>query len=184
MVEPWCGCSVLLGVPTTWRDLGKDYDKDPRLHQIIKRADIVQPWLVGRFDEKSYPKYHSLIEKDLQWCKENGLDYVPVLFPGFSWHNLKDGLLDQIPRNGGEFYWNQISKSIDLGCEMLYYAMFDEMDEGTAIFKVADTPPVGESSFVGLGGLPSDHYLWLAGQGAMMLRKQIAFTFKLPIRTK
>ena len=178
------GCSVLLGVPTSWRELTNDSDSDPRLHQIIKRADIVQPWFVGRFNEKSYPKYHSLIEKDLLWCKENGLDYVPVLYPGFSWHNMKDGPLEQIPRNGGKFYWDQISKSIALGCDMLYYAMFDEMDEGTAIFKVTDTPPVGESTFVTLHGLPSDHYLWLAGQGTKMLRKEIPFSAELPVRVK
>lgn len=178
------GCSVLLGVPTSWRELNGDTDNDPRLHEIIKRADIVQPWLVGRFNEKSYPKYHSLIEKDVLWCKENGLDYVPVLFPGFSWHNMKEGPLEQVARNGGSFYWSQISKSIELGCDMMYYAMFDEMDEGTAIFKVTDTPPVGESTFVGLHGLPSDHYLWLAGQGAKMLRKEIPFSAELPKREK
>jgi len=30
--------------------------------------------------------------------------------------------------------------------------MFDEVDEGTAIFKVTNQPPVGESKFVTLAG--------------------------------
>lgn len=177
------GCSVLLGVPTRWRELGSDSDKNPKLHEIIKRADIVQPWLVNRFNQQTYSGFHSMIEKDLIWCKDNGLDYVPVVFPGFSWYNMKsDSKSNQNPRNGGRFYWDQISKSIALGCEMLYYAMFDEIDEGTAIFKIANNPPVGESIFVGNEGLPSDHYLWLAGQGGKMLRKVVPFTSTIPER--
>ena len=177
------GCSILLGVPTRWRELTIDSDKNPQLHEVIKRADIVQPWLVGRFNENTYPNYHSLIAKDLEWCNANGLDYVPVLFPGFSWHNMNiNSPSNMIPRNGGKFYWSQISKSIELGCEMLYYAMFDEIDEGTAIFKIENNPPVGESIFVGNEGLPSDHYLWLAGMGGKMLRKEIPFTDELPVR--
>jgi hypothetical protein len=124
-----------------------------------------------------------LIAKDLEWCKENGLDYVPVLFPGFSWHNMySEAATNKIPRNGGQFYWNQISKSIELGCKMFYYAMFDEIDEGTAIFKIENNPPIGESVFVGNEGLTSDHYLWLAGMGGKMLRKEIPFTNTMPIR--
>lgn len=177
------GCSVLLGVPTRWRELGSDSDKNPRLHEVIKEADIVQPWLVNRFTQETYPIFHDLIANDLQWCKANGLDYVPVLFPGFSWHNMKSDYKSNMnPRNGGRFFWDQITKSIELGCEMLYYAMFDEIDEGTALFKIENSPPVGKSIFIGNEGLPSDHYLWLSGKGAKMLRKEIPFSAVLPTR--
>ena len=66
---------------------------------------------------------------------------------------------------------------------MLYIAMFDEVNEGTAIFKCTDNPPVGkEIQFVGMDGMPSDHYLWLSGEAAKMLRKEKPLTFRMPKR--
>ena len=65
---------------------------------------------------------------------------------------------------------------------MLYLAMFDEIDEGTALFKVSNDPPVGESPFLTYEGLPSDHYLWLAGQIGKMMRGEIPATDAMPKR--
>src|SRR5438876_6476635 len=68
------------------------------------------------------------------------------------------------------------------GATMIYVAMFDEMDEGTAIFKCTDDPPVGASRFLTLEGLPSDHYLWLTGLGGKVLRGDLEPTEELPAR--
>jgi hypothetical protein len=38
--------------------------------------------------------------------------------------------------------------AIRAGAEMIYVAMFDEIDEGTAIFKCAKEVPTGKSTFV------------------------------------
>lgn len=74
---------------------------------------------------------------------------------------------------------------INAGAEMIYVAMFDEIDEGTAIFKVSDTPPNSDKAhFVNNDGMPSDHYLWLTGLGAKMLRKEIPVSFEMPERGK
>ena len=90
-----------------------------------------------------------------------------------------------IPRNGGQFLWDQIYNAIDSGAEMIYVAMFDEIDEGTAIFKCATEVPVGESVFVPIeDGLSSDHYLWLVGQGKKMLKDRKGFSSKRPVREK
>jgi len=43
------GCSVMLGVPTYFRDLDIDCNPDPYLHQLIESADIVMPWMVQQF---------------------------------------------------------------------------------------------------------------------------------------
>ncbi len=72
---------------------------------------------------------------------------------------------------------------------MLYVAMFDEMDEGTAIFKCSNQPPCGApAKFLGYEGVPSDHYLWLTGQAGQMLRGEIplsgSFRPELPERRR
>jgi hypothetical protein len=188
------GCSVMLGVPTYFRDLDKDCVHDPYLHEIIESVDIVLPWMVQRFtpliqSPLSYQRDHILA--DIKWCKERGIDYAPIAYPGFSWRNLSLGRPElsrytaygAIPRLGGRFYWDQIATMINVGAEMIYVAMFDEIDEGTAIFKVSDNPPNSDKAhFVDMDGMPSDHYLWLTGLGAKMLKREIPLSFDMPER--
>lgn len=136
-------------------------------------ADIVHPWFVGRFNEQKYDDFKSLIGKDQKWCDANKLKYMPVVFPGFSWNNMKpDSKNSFIPRNHGSFFWKQLSGAISEGAQMIYIAMFDEIDEGTAIFKTAHRVPVCEGSkFVPLDDdIPSDHYLWLTGQTGKLMK--------------
>lgn len=176
------GCSILVGVPTHWRTLTIDAVSDTRLLELVKQADIVHPWLVGRFDNNTYEPYRKSIEEDIKWCKANGKDYMPVLFPGFSWHNMKkDAPQNMIPRLGGRFFWKQVKGAVDAGAESLYLAMFDEIDEGTAFFKCTNTPPVGESSFITYEGEAPDHYLWLAGEAAKYLKGELRSS-RMPVR--
>ncbi|MES2826947.1 MAG: glycoside hydrolase family 71/99-like protein [Bacteroidota bacterium] len=177
------GCSVMLGVPTYWRTFGSDTEKDPALHELLKKIDIIHPWTVGRYEnEAAYNRYAEVQRGDLEWCKQNKVDYAGVVFPGFSWHNMNPGSpSNQIPRNRGNFFWKQLSTAIQNGVGMLYVAMFDEVDEGTAIFKISKNPPVGASSFVKFeDDIPSDYYLYLTGYAGRMLRKQVPLTLKTP----
>ena len=187
------GCSVMLGVPTFWRDLNADCNPDPYLHELIRQADIIMPWMVQRFSPLLHGDMNRLrdvILDDMRWCRSNQVDYAPCVTPGFSWHNLsrlapdlEPKPLNSIPRLGGKFYWDQIATAIVSGAEMLYVAMFDEVNEGTAIFKVSDNPPVSEwAKFIGNDGMPSDHYLWLSGEAARMLRKEKPLSLSLPVR--
>lgn len=187
------GCSVMLGVPTFWRELNADCLNDPYLHELIKQCDIVLPWMVQRFSpllHNDMDRYRDIILDDIKWCKENNIGYVPCVCPGFSWHNLSrsefpDDVkpVGSIPRQGGRFYWQQISTALLAGAEMLYIAMFDEVNEGTAIFKCSDNPPVSDvAKFIGIEGMPTDHYLWLTGEAGKMLRNEKPLSFKMPIR--
>ena len=168
-----------------WRTLSHDAIKDADLHRVLLKADVISPWNVGRYnspanvENQGAPRWKA----DVAWCREQGKEYLPVVFPGFSWQNLKPGRpLDEIPRLKGQFLWRQCVEARRAGATMLYVAMFDELDEATAIFKTTDDPPVGESKFLTMDGLPSDHYLWLAGQAGRMLRREIEATEGMPKR--
>jgi hypothetical protein len=187
------GCSIMLGVPTFWRDLNSDCTHDIYLHDIIKQADIIMPWMVQRFTpllHNDMDRYRDVILGDMKWCNGHNVDYAPCVCPGFSWHNLSTHEFPDdvkpcgsIPRQGGRFYWQQISTALLSGADMLYVAMFDEVNEGTAIFKCTNNPPVGKiAQFIGMDGKPSDLYLWLTGEAAKMLRKEKPLSMNLPER--
>ena len=172
----------------------------------------------------NFPDFHNLIESDIQWCKTNHVEYAPLCFPGASDLNMYPHHVTRIERYGGQFLWNQIYHNIKSGAQMLYMAMFDEIDEGTALYKVLNQKNVpgnepevpyyvtyrsgkysisservtllpgandwcknvpGELnvSFLGIeNNLPTDHYLWLTGQGRRMLRGEIPLKQTLPVR--
>lgn len=187
------GCAVMLGVPTFWRELNADCINDPYLHALIKQADIVLPWTIQRFTpllHNDMDRFRDLIIEDIKWCNENNLQYVPSITPGFSWHNLSkyefpDDVKPSgsIPRQGGRFFWQQISTSLLAGAKMLYVAMFDEVNEATAIFKTTNTPPVDDNAkFIDMDGVPSDHYLWLTGEAGKVLRGEKPLTTVMPKR--
>jgi hypothetical protein len=183
------GNTVMVGVPYYWREQNRDALKDPLLHQVIQESDVVSPWAVGRFGrpEQLAKIQTDVIEPDLRWCRDHKVDYLPVIFPGFSWHNLqktrgRESPVDQIPRRGGQFLWSQAVAARRAGADMAYVAMFDEIDEGTAIFKLSTDPPVGASPFVHLDVPRSDHYLWLSGQIGRLMRNQIPPTDAIPTR--
>jgi hypothetical protein len=179
------GNTVILGVPTGWRTLDRDSVRDAALHATLLKADILSPWTVGRYNSLEQVAQHALDrwEPDLAWCGEHDKEYMPVVFPGFSWHNMRPASPhNQIPRLGGEFLWRQYAEAKQAGATMIYQAMFDELDEGTAIFKCTNDPPIGDSTFVSEPALPSDFYLRLCGQGGQLLRGEIDAGQRIPSR--
>ena len=176
-------CTVMLGVPSWWREGKRDAVPDPELQKIIELADIVSPWTVGRYRKPAEVKKHAetVWAPDVAWCKKRQLDFLPVVYPGFSWHNLKGEGLASIPRLKGQFLWSQLIAAKRSGCEMIYVAMFDEVDEGTAIFKCTNDPPTANgASFLTYDGLPSDHYLRLTGLAGKILRNEIQPDSSMP----
>jgi len=176
------GFTVMIGVDNDW-------ETSVELRTLLL-ADIISPWTVGRYGyggSTSWITTNAVPEKT--WCNNNGKEYLPVIWPGFSWHNLHGGTLNEHPRYGGQFLWDQVYANISIiDANMLYVAMFDEVDEGTAIFKVSNNPPRpgGVDMFVTYNmdgySLPSDEYLWLVGQACRTLRGEIPVLPTRPAR--
>lgn len=124
------------------------------------------PWYVGRYDNSNYDSFKSRINDDLAWCedeanyREDGkpVVYAPHCFPGGSALNMQPqyGMINGVngteinpeSRRGdggryrGEFFWKQLYHIISSGCPAVYVAMFDEIDEGTAIYKCVNISKV------------------------------------------
>lgn len=183
------GCTVMGGVPSSWRTLNSDAQSDPAWAAVFRSFDVISPWSVGRYDDNASADSfaQNFIGPDLAAATTAGRDYLPVIFPGFSWKNLNGGALNQIPRQGGNFYWRQTYNAINAGCTMIYGAMFDEVDEGTAMFKMVTTPAglPAQGSFVPLNidgqNLPSDWYLRVANEAGKMLRSETPLQPQVPI---
>jgi len=147
------------------------------------------PWAVGRYSASTYERVaKENLGADIAWCKANKVDYIPLVFPGFSWGNLKNdkSLYNQIPRSKGDFLWQQIAGAKLSGAEALYVAMFDEVDEGTAIFKTkkeGELPLNAGGKFVGTEQeLQSDYYLWLTGEGTRWFHGEKGYGLDKPER--
>lgn len=189
--DPKYRAYVMGGVPDGWRTLSGSSESGAGWADIYNSLDMISPWSVGRYsNENSIDNWkNSKIVPDLAACNANGVDYMPVIWPGFSWLNLHDGPLNQISRNEGNFYWRQAFNAIDAGVKYIYVAMFDEVDEATAMFKIAESksqlPVEGQDILVPLDmdgtSLPSDWYLQLADQTQQMLDGSIPLTSIIPI---
>jgi hypothetical protein len=177
------GCSIMLGVPTGFRELNRDAVTNAALHDVLQLADVISPWTVGRYRGTNEVARHGVgtWQPDVAWCGERKLDFLPVAFPGFSWFNMQGRQFDHMPRLKGSFLWSQFVAAKRAGASMMYVAMFDEVDEGTAIFKCSnEVPAAGRNKFLTYEGLPSDYYLRLTGEGAKLLRGELPVTDALP----
>lgn len=183
---------VIGGVPSYWRTLNRDSETDPAWMDVYRSYDVLNPWAVGRYNNRDEANTYlqAVTIPDLKDTAAHGQEYMPVIFPGFSWHNLyPDYPLNAIPRQCGKFYWGQAYNVVSAGAPMVFVAMFDEVDEGTAMFKLAPTAdllPVG-AKLVPLNAdgcdLPSDWYLQLGGETGRMLRGEIPLTKNIPIES-
>jgi hypothetical protein len=177
--DPTYGAILIGGCQWQWRD-----ETDPEWASAFRRFDIISPWNVGNITNVDGRKHAntSFWKEDLVESKRAGMAYLPVIYPGFGWTNLKGkgaaGVT--IPRLGGEFLWRQFARAAELEMEMVYVAMFDEVDEGTAIFKVTNSPPK-QAHFDTYDGLPSDWYLRLTAEGSKLIRGERKNQTTLPI---
>ncbi|MCF8714992.1 T9SS type A sorting domain-containing protein [Joostella atrarenae] len=183
------GYYVIIGLDKNWRQQSENFP-------AYNEADMINPWHVGTLDFNglnSQKFNHNWVQKiadDMEYCKTNGIDYMPGAWPGFAWSNWKEGYEDRpnsIPRMHGDFMWQQFYyiKSKFNEKQMpasAYVAMFDEYDEGTAIAKAAEDASMIPTNqyFLTLDAdgvqCSSDFYLRLTGNGAKMLKEELPLT--------
>ncbi len=158
--EPKYRASLKLGVAWNW------YDQSPAWMSAFQNVEVISPWFSGSTD----------YDKGQAWCDQNNVDFLPVVHPGFSWYNLIGGEKNASPRNGGKYFWDEVNEVVSKNAKSVYIAMFDEIDEGTAMFKLAENDqmipqegywlPLDEDGFQ----LPSDWYLRAAGLATEVVR--------------
>lgn len=178
------GVYLIGGIDPQWRTLrGGGTRREPEWAKIYRSFDCISVWDAGRYrNEADMLRHKRLVwQPDLEEVKKLGIDYLPTVFPGFSWDNLKGTEPGKtlIARDKGNFYWKQFYQLKTAGVKSVFVGMFDEVDEGTAIYKVSNTPPPGYH-FVTYEGLPSDWYLRLTGAATKMIRGEIAPSEKIP----
>ncbi|KAL7429132.1 hypothetical protein ACHAXH_002286 [Discostella pseudostelligera] len=189
---------LINGAPSEWRELGGDSRPKPAWLDIYNSFDGIHPWHVGRWDSTSkFDSYYAnIIFKDAAYCKEKGILYMPTMWPGFSWYNLKQNStltppakLNSIPREGGKFFWKQAHAfAANSNITTIWLAQIDEIDEGTAILKVAaktsDLPVQGKWLPLDIDGqsVPSDWYLRLGGEAQKMFEGTRPLSSVIPIK--
>jgi hypothetical protein len=177
------GVYLIGGIDPHWRTLRGASRPDEAWAKVYRSFDAISPWDAGRYrDDASMDRIRKDVwEGDLAELRGTGKGYMPTAFPGFSWDNLRRAQpgSTNIPRRKGEFYWRQFAIFRELGIRTVFVGMFDEVDEGTAIYKVSNQTPVGKH-FVTYEGLPSDWYLRLTGAATQMIRGTAPLSAKIP----
>ncbi len=159
---------------------------DPRWKSVYARMNAYCPWNVGNYTTDPDGIKHAATGSwpaDQKECASHRQLWIPVVYPGFSWDNLRQKPPGStiIPRRKGQFLWEQFHELAKLKPDSIFVAMFDEVDEGTAIFKVTNSPPT-QAHFVGYEEMPADWYLRLVREGAKMVNGTIADTAEIPIK--
>ncbi|MDX2432386.1 MAG: hypothetical protein QNK35_15720 [Bacteroides sp.] len=177
------------GIPTTWY-----YNRPEGWNPVFDRLDMISPWRTLFYNGAPYKQSEiDRMHAEKAYCDERGIDYNPVVAVGASAGNigLFEGNLNRtrnsIPRNGGYYLWQQVYEVCKMGSKFMYIAMYDEVDEGTAMYKQVETEdglPVDcrqlsldEDGY----DLPSDWYLRVGTQIQLMMDGSIPLTEEMPI---
>jgi hypothetical protein len=127
------------------------------------------PWAVGRYNTVSdFQSLLPMIEGDAKLTSSRQQDYAPIAYAGYSYRDTDK--INFIKRNAGQFFQAQSDAFLKLkGATFYYIAMFDEVQEGTAIYKFAanEEESAAGRTFVtaSIDGVacPGDLYLSMAG---------------------
>ncbi len=166
------GCYVIGGTPGA-------FATDAANAACYDSCNMVMPWPVGARGTLS--SFQSAFTRDVTFCKSHGVDYQGGCYAGYAFYNSNGSGKNLIPRVHGDFMWSQFAAMKNAGVQSMYVAMFDEMNEGTAILKCAEDSamiPKGKY-FLTLDAdgvhVSSDFYLRLVNNGSRMVKGLIPY---------
>ena len=119
--------------------------------------------------------YSQYMVADQVECNLFGMDYQPCVLPG-----------GMTQRAHGDLMWRMFYNAVRVGCQSIYLSMYDEYNEGNQIAKTSPTqdwvPANTNYRSLDYDGTycTSDYYLRLSGDGARMLKGEIALTETRP----
>ncbi|MDR0542408.1 MAG: hypothetical protein LBH19_09405 [Dysgonamonadaceae bacterium] len=169
------GCYVIGGVPREWR-LGRGGSR-PGFEEVYRAFNMISPWLVGALSNISGANdiYTQYMVGDQAECNQYGMAYQPCVLPG--------GMTQRVH---GDLMWRMFYNAVRVGCQGIYISMYDEYNEGNQIAKTSPTqdwvPANTTYRSLDYDGTycTSDYYLRLTGDGARMLKGEIALTETRP----
>lgn len=175
------GCYIIGSVPGQWRK--GTGDSRPDFLNVYSSFDMLSAWAVGRLTDASYEPW---VQGDSDFCKSHQIDYQPCIYPGTSFYNSNHTRQNLIPRKHGDFLWQQFVTLRKVGVGSAYIAMFDELNEATSIFKVAEDVSAMPKDrwFLPLDAdgvhVSSDFYLRLTRDGARMIKQETPLQVTCP----
>jgi hypothetical protein len=175
------GCYVIGGTGWQWRTYT---DFLPAFNKL----DMITPWTVGGYNLSAgaYAYGENTELGDVQYCQENDLEYLPVMWPGYAVSNWQNSPRNWFPREYGTLLWAQFVNAAQLNVSTAYIAMFDEFDEATAILKAATNSSMipTDQYFLTLDAdgveVSSDFYLRVVQDGRSMLQGRSPITSDCP----
>ncbi|KAB8166347.1 xylosidase [Streptomyces sp. 3MP-14] len=173
------GAYVIGAVPWGWRT---ETDTKPGFTEVYRSFDMLSPWFVGNASD-----LRDRMRDDRDDLASRGQEYLPVIYPGFSWANWNGGERNQIPRETGRFLWRQTLGVAELGIPQAFIAMFDEYDEATNIAPAAsDSAMIPTDQYFqttsadGVYASP-DFYLRLAAHASRVITGEEPATPEMPV---
>lgn len=153
---------------------------------MLLRLGAYIPWNVGHDTTDS--STGNIKAQTGTWVSDNAafaahnVKFIPLAFPGTNAAGPPTAN-PTAPRRDGNFFWEQfVAASKVGGINSVYVAMFDEVNEGTQIMPITNTPPTQTPAFYTYDGYPGDWYERLAVEGETFLKNNQPVPPTIPIQ--
>lgn len=163
---------VIGGVNWTWRTDTINQQTNPPWGDIYAMLDGICPLNTGNYYIASTGIWwcaSGYWQEDVALARSRKQFYLPLIYPGYGVDNKNGTTNSRISRTNGNFMWHQFVQCVRFSINSAIIESFDDVTNGTAIFKISNNPPV-LNKFITYGDLPEDHYLKLAGFSSEMIR--------------